>query len=69
MGALWEFMVGGQVYTCLYMVGGMVVTKFSKYSKKKKPGISHVHSDVFHPFSSELTRMISSNYMNLNNTF
>ena len=52
--------------------GVMVVTEilircFQK--ENKKPGLSHVHSDVFHPFSSELTRMINYHYMNLNNNF
>ena len=65
--SLWEFMVGGQVYTCLYGGGYGGNKVISSKMKNKKPGLSHVHSDVFHPFSSELTRMISYYYMNLNN--
>jgi hypothetical protein len=36
MGALWEFMVGGQVYTCLYMVGGYGGNKVFKIFQKEK---------------------------------
>ena len=62
-------MVGGQVYTCLYGGGYGGNKVISSKMKNKKPGLSHVHSDVFHPFSSELTRMIGYYYMNLNNNF
>ena len=32
--SLWEFMVGGQVYTCLYMVGGYGGNKVIRWGNK-----------------------------------